>query len=115
MANRLADLLSVYRVVNFASTAAGDPVVCAGLADRNGAQPDRGLASQTPRPALRRRDIADACTHHAGYHDHRVCDSAVDQPDAGIVAERTQTRAGPSNPDRIAHAKLSGSSRSIAP
>src|SRR5205807_7326957 len=86
----------------------------AGLPRRNGPEPNRSLATQTWRPPLCQCDTADACTHRPDYHDHRVCNPAVDQPDAGTVAERTKTRARPSNPDRIAHAKLSGRSRGVA-
>ena len=102
-------------MVNFARTAAGNPAVRAGLAHRNGAQPDRGLVAQTSSPTLRRCDTADACTHRSDYYDRPVCDSAVDEPDAGTVAERTETRSRPSEPDRIAYAKLSGGSRGVTP
>src|SRR5437879_967698 len=114
VAHCVADFLPIHRLVNSACVAAGNFAFRAGLPRRNGPEPNRSLATQTWRPPLRQCDTADACTHRPDYHDHRVCNPAVDQPDAGTVAERTKTRARPSNPDRIAHAKLSGRSRGVA-
>src|ERR671922_2345624 len=113
LANRMAYILPLYCLVNPARFAAGDFAFCARVSCRNGPKPNRGLAAQTSRPSFRQCDTADACADRSHHHDHRVCDSAVDHPNAGIVAERTQTRARPSNPNRIADAKLSGSSRGV--
>src|SRR5882757_842021 len=114
LAHCMVDLFPVYHVADSAGVAAGDFVFCPGVPCRNGPEPNRSVAAQTPRPALRQRDTADARAYCFGYHDHRVCDSTVDHPDAGTVAERAQTRARPSNPNRIAYPKLPGSSRGIA-
>jgi len=49
----------------------------------------------------------DAATHRSDYYDRPVCDSAVDRPMAGTVAS-ARNSLRPSDPDRIAYAKLSG-------
>ena len=113
-AHRLAGLFRIYRLADPARSAACNPAVRAGFSSRDGSEPDRRLATETPRTALRRCHPGDASADCCHDDHHPVCHSAPEPTTAGTHAQHAKHVARHSHPDRIANEKLSGSSRGVA-
>src|SRR5215468_11218925 len=69
-AHRLAGLLRIYHLADPARAATCNPAVRAGFSPRDGSESGCRLATETPRPALRRCHPGDASADccHGDYH-----------------------------------------------
>src|SRR6185437_14041315 len=107
VADRMAGFLVVYCMVDRAIATAGDFAFRAGVPRGNGPEPDRGVAAKTSRSTLRRCHPLNFWTDRGDNDDHRVCDSPVNEANAGANAKRAWGVARHRQPHRRADAKLS--------
>src|SRR6266478_2335970 len=112
--HRLAGFLAVRCVVNPARARTDNFALRAGPTSCDGPEPDRGLAAETSHPALYQCDPADVRALRCDHHYNPLRDSASDQTKPGTGAKCTKRLAGHSGSHRIAHKKLSRSSRGLA-
>src|SRR5206468_159569 len=114
MAHRLADFLTANCLVNPARAATGSLTVRVGFPSRNGPEPNRGLVAETSCPALYQCDPADVRADRCHDHNYCFCYSPAGKTNARTGAKRANRLARHSCSNRIAHAQLSRSSRSVA-
>ena len=112
-ADHLAGFFRIHHLADPARAATCNPAVRAGVSSRDGSEPDRRLATETPRTALRRCHSSDVCADCCHDDHHPVCHSAAEPTTAGTHAQHAKHVARHPHPDRVANERLSGSSRGV--
>src|SRR4029453_9395331 len=113
-AHRLAGFFRIHHMADPARAATCNTAVRAGVASCDGPEPDRRLAAETPRTALRGCRPGDACADYCDDDHHPVCHSAVEPTTAGTHAQHAKYVARLSHSNQMAKKKLSKSSRGVA-